>query len=380
MKLVVTTAQFVSIQLMLFFPTLLRAEPLKIGIVAPLTGPVAPFGVALKNGIELAQIDDQDTESAVVQYIFEDSAYSGKATISSINKLTRSDALDLLFVWGTTPAIAAAPVAERNKIPMFALSGEEAVAANKEYVIDFTGRISDFSAATIEHARAKGLKNTAVVKIETQYIETLLRGMEEHKVAGEKFDVVASLTPDEVPDFNTIATRLQQLIRAKHIDSLALLLGAGQIHLFYQKLQQLKISIPSYGSDYFGDPDEMRKAGQIAQGSFFATIKTSDAFVKRYGEHFKNTTAVSYAANVYDFARLTHQLFKATSKKMSAREVLERFENAPRTDGATGIFYFVKEDSSKYQNPGKRFVFPIVIKEVQADGSSKEVAVWKENS
>ena len=76
-----------------------------VGAILPLSGRSADYGVAAKNGIELAREENPELFSNI-RFLYEDSLYDGKTTITTFNKMKSIDKANLVFVWGHGPAEA----------------------------------------------------------------------------------------------------------------------------------------------------------------------------------------------------------------------------------------------------------------------------------
>jgi outer membrane PBP1 activator LpoA protein len=68
--------------------TLSIKQNFKVGIILPLSGPVASMGNAVKDGIDLYLNENDHLKSSI---ILEDGRYDGKTTISAFHKLTKID-------------------------------------------------------------------------------------------------------------------------------------------------------------------------------------------------------------------------------------------------------------------------------------------------
>ena len=86
------------------------AEPIKVGMTLQLTGKLGGYGAAFRNGVELFQEEDAESQKQVT-FIFDDSQYDGTKIASAVRKLASVDKVDLLYVWGVTPSQVAAPIA-----------------------------------------------------------------------------------------------------------------------------------------------------------------------------------------------------------------------------------------------------------------------------
>ena len=360
------------LSLLLLVPTFVQAErPLKIGVIIPMSGPVAALGEPIRNAIDLARSEQEEGASARLEFIFEDSRYDSKPAIAAFNKLVGTDKVDLVYCWGTTPSIAVAPLAERNQIPLVTLSGDPAVAGGRTYVIDFLNRIEDFSAIQMDHMRSRGFKKLAVVSTEIQYLETLRDGMKSNLHSGESITVLATFPPDSGLELNTVLARLRLALDRKEYDAVGVFLGIGQLSTFYQKMGVNRISIPTFGSDFMLDEEEMEKAGAAAVGAIFATPRYTPEFSRNYIERYESSTMLGYAANAYDFASLLFELFAgAEVNPQSSADVLSRIEQARPVQGAGGEFRFIQEDPEQFENPGKRFIYSLAVRQIVAGGGS----------
>jgi ABC-type branched-subunit amino acid transport system substrate-binding protein len=102
----------------------------KIGVLAPVTGPLAPYGAAMKNGMEVA-VDlinkDGGFGGRKVEYTLVDDQTDPKAATTGARKLLVQDKVDLLM--GTTSSattLAVIPQAEAAKKPfIYTVEGED---------------------------------------------------------------------------------------------------------------------------------------------------------------------------------------------------------------------------------------------------------------
>lgn len=107
------------------------ADPVRIGVVAPLTGPAANSGIALRQGMELAaqEWNDKggvtiDSQKTPVTVIFEDSQSRPEVGVSAAQKMINRDKIDLLVgeAFHSSVTIALMELAPQFKLPI--LSGE----------------------------------------------------------------------------------------------------------------------------------------------------------------------------------------------------------------------------------------------------------------
>ena len=96
------------------------AETVKIGVLTPLTGPVAEYGNNIKDGIELAMQEinkDAGINGKRIELYFEDSKCDPAQALSGFNKLTDIDGVQIVL--GTvcsSETLAIAPTANDKKV------------------------------------------------------------------------------------------------------------------------------------------------------------------------------------------------------------------------------------------------------------------------
>ena len=91
----------------------INSGPIKIGVLAPLSGPVADYGEEIRNGVLAGKGDSQ------VEFIFEDEQCDAKAAVSAFQKLTTFDKVSLIIGPGCgSPQEALAPLLKDKRVVM----------------------------------------------------------------------------------------------------------------------------------------------------------------------------------------------------------------------------------------------------------------------
>ncbi len=89
----------------LLFPLIALAQPrdipsrLKVGIATPLSGPLAEYGVAMRNGIDLARRESPEIDSRC-DFTIEDSKYDSSTAITIFQKLVSTAHFHVVYNWG----------------------------------------------------------------------------------------------------------------------------------------------------------------------------------------------------------------------------------------------------------------------------------------
>jgi branched-chain amino acid transport system substrate-binding protein len=98
-----------------------QAEPLKVGIVGPLTGPFATTGIGFRQGLDAyVALHGDKAGGRKIEVIFRDSTANPTTAKALTEELLVKDKVQLLGGYMLTPeAAAAAPVVNETKTPLF---------------------------------------------------------------------------------------------------------------------------------------------------------------------------------------------------------------------------------------------------------------------
>jgi len=112
-------------------------ETYKVGVILPLTGPFAEYGIPLKQGMDLALSEINDNggiNGKKLELIIEDDKSTSKDAVNAENKLVNSDKVKLILgPLSSGNSLATAPISEKSKvvqisflagIPQFSQAGD----------------------------------------------------------------------------------------------------------------------------------------------------------------------------------------------------------------------------------------------------------------
>lgn len=341
-----------SFCLLLVCLTAVQAQ-VRVGFIGPLSGEVASYGQAARNGIEMAILEQPEAFSNI-RFIYEDDRFDSKGALSAYRKLLDIDKVDFVFPVGARAGAALAPVAQRDHIPLIGLMYSNEYAIGRPYVIRFANDATQFSHALMSYLRKKGYRSFGVVKSEFQFLNDLTQDFLTNLQGEERAEVVGSFEPTEL-DFRSLIVKL----KSKKYDALAVFLLTGQVSQFYLQAKNLGLKPTTFGTDFFANSDEIQKADGGMEGAVFADNKVDEKFTHIYRERFGNDSQIVFAGLAYDFATLLASLFRDCESKPSAEEILRRFESSAPRYGVTGRY-----ELKQAPDTGKFFDFPIVIKKI----------------
>jgi len=115
------------------------AEPLKIGLVLPMTGPFSAYGKQIEHGARLYLAEHGDTFSGrkVELIIRDDTGVAPEISKRVAQEMVVNDKVELLAGFGLTPsAFAVAPIATQAKIPMIVMNAAtSSITTQSNYIL-----------------------------------------------------------------------------------------------------------------------------------------------------------------------------------------------------------------------------------------------------
>lgn len=190
--------------------------PVKLGVIAALTGDAAVYGETLRNVTQIA-VDEINKSGGIngqqVEAIYEDGKCNGKDAASAMQKLVSVDKVQVVLGgFCSSESLAAVPIATQARVALFSPGSSSPDLTN---VSRFFARNypSDASQGVVLAEAAygkKSFKSVAVMQEQTPYAQGLF------KVFNEKFtslggNVVKEEFPSTVTDFRSQLTKLRAI-------------------------------------------------------------------------------------------------------------------------------------------------------------------------
>ncbi len=145
---------------------------IKIGVINSMTGPQAPIGENLTNGIKLAE-EDLAAKGIKVQLIWEDDTGKPQVGLSAMDKLaTRDNVAGVVGAYTSAVTNAVAKKAEQYKVPLVnpVASKEEITRQGYKYVFRVSATTGDYAAILLDLATTLGKpKSIAILSENTDF-------------------------------------------------------------------------------------------------------------------------------------------------------------------------------------------------------------------
>jgi ABC-type branched-subunit amino acid transport system substrate-binding protein len=338
-----------------FVESALCAEPFRVGIIIPLTGDLAGYGAAVRNGFELARKEFPEKLSNI-EWVYEDSRYDGKVSISALTSLRTRHKIHLYYTWGVSPNEALLPVLESSRLATIAETTLKRSTVGKKYVIRAARTGEMLAEALIGELKKRKLLRAGIIAVEIPYYTDIITALEQQgRQAGVEIAVVDSYTGTQT-DFRSSISSAR---RAK-FDAVGVFLLPDQIISFYRQAGELNYKTATFGSDIPDSQKLIDVCPDNVSGLFFPSIGVTEDFRKSYVAAFKDDSFIGSGAQSYDMALLVGDLFNGGgSNTLSSEQIIERLSQSAPRDGATGHFRFTES-----ADDGKAFRMPVVMKEV----------------
>jgi len=278
-----------------------KSEVVKIGFIAPLTGPFVQWGESLRRGAEIA-IKDTDNK---IELDFQDSSCSPRQTVTAAQKLFLIDNVRLIVGPGCLSGLKAiAPIATKNNALIFStgLLDDETIEKH-ESVFNFATQISAEARALVEYLARIKLPSIALVHGTNAFGEEFGRVLPIYFKAN-KIRVVANeaLSLDST-DYRGVIARVMRLKPG----ALFLHQGEAQTVIFMKQLRAQGYSIPVY-SQYAIETDATLTGGSAVEGMHYTypynssrESKERASFLRRYREAYGEKAQPSASSYyVYD--------------------------------------------------------------------------------
>jgi branched-chain amino acid transport system substrate-binding protein len=312
-------------------------DMVKIGVIAPLTGPLAEYGIAFVNGVELLNSENANPN---VEYIFEDNKWDSKEAISAYNKLVQIDGVDVVINWGTPTSEAIAPLVGET-VPFIAITTEPPITSISPYIIrGGFNRPDEYIAKVWEYLRSKDVKKIGVMKTEIVYLNSLLNELDKAKNADESVVLIDNFNFGD-SDFKSAIAKLSE----EEYDAVGVLLVSGQISMFYKQAEELGVELPiTFGSDFFESQSEIDGSQGLMDGAVYANTGVSQEFVDKYVSTFKGSSQIASAGYGYDLAKLLNSVVNYEDKET----ILSSLKSVKDFSGAEGTLSYAEPAGDRY--------------------------------
>ncbi len=282
---------------------------IKIGVMMPLTGDTAVYGVGVKNAVEMAVAEinaNKMLQGKQIQLVIEDSKCLPKDASTSVNKLISEDhVLAIVGELCSSATLAAAPVAEASQTVMISpASTSPKITDAGDYI--FRDIPSDALQGVVgaDLVYTSGYRNVALLYINNEY-GVGLKDVFKNRFLSVDGEVITEETFEQgATDFRTQLTKINDAAP----DAIYLVALPAEAGLLLKQAAELGMNIPFIGTEGMKDPSVIEVAKEAAEGLVLTTPKPNSdahnqAFVTNYKQQYGSEPAL-FAAEGYDAMQL----------------------------------------------------------------------------
>ncbi|WP_428846291.1 ABC transporter substrate-binding protein [Metallumcola ferriviriculae] len=324
-------------------------DPIKVGVVAVMSGDGAGYGAAIKAGFEIKRDEINEAggiNGRPIELVLEDSGGDKNEAINAVQKLINKD--QVLAILGPTYSgemFAAGPIADQAGV---VIMGTSNTAAGIGEIGPYVFRNSVPESVVIPTTVAKAKEKHGFTKVALMYSQNndfTVSGAQtfEQALKDQGVEIVETQT------FNDGDTNFQaQLtkVAAAKPDALAVSALYKEASLLLVQAKQQGLDVPVMGGNGFNSPQLMEIAGDAAEGvmvgSPWFTGKDDpkvQSFVQKYNDlHDQNPD--QFAAQAYDALGIIAEAMTTEG----AADDRDKFRDAMAAikdyEGVTGVFSF----------------------------------------
>jgi branched-chain amino acid transport system substrate-binding protein len=296
------------------------SEPIRIGLILPMTGPFASTGRQIDAAVKLYLAQHGDTVAGrKVQVVLKDDASVADTTRRLAQELVVNDKVTVLAGFGLTPlALSTAPIATQSKTPMVVMAAAtSSITQASPYIVRTSMTLPQVTIGVAEWAPKNGIKS--VVTLVSDYGP----GIDAEKAFKERFElnggkVVESIrVPLRNPDFAPFLQRVRDAGAQALFTFVPSGVGAALMKQFSERGLD-KAGIKLIGTGDVTDDDILNDMGDVALGivtSFHYSAAHKSPANQQFVEGFQKANKFRpnfMAVGGYDGMRVIMEGLKAT--------------------------------------------------------------------
>ncbi len=288
------------------------AEPVKVGILVPLSGPTAQFGINIRNGVELA-LEDMKQSGALkplgadVKLVYADVPAPNAAAAATQRLISQDGVVGIIGSFVSSITLAASEVTERAGVPMITHSfADQITSRGYKYIFQVSNKASligekQFSyAVDIAKRAGKPVSKVAIFYEDTAYGTAQAKGLRD---AANKLGV--QIVVDESYPLNlTDAAPLVNKLRTSGADLVFPVSYFNDAILIIRTMKQQNLDIPTVGGAAgYIIPDFKKGLGDLVEGVYSIAPANYDAlpavaerYKKKYGAFMPHESLMYGAA------------------------------------------------------------------------------------
>ena len=284
------------------------AETIKIGLMAPLTGPWASEGRDMERIVQLLASEINNSggiNGNTIEILVEDDGGTPRTATQAATKLTTLNPVAVIGTYGSAVTEASQNIYDEADIVQIATGSTSIRLTEKDLTKFFRTcpRDDQQGQSAVKVLQDMGLKNIAILHDNTSYSKGLADEIKEGlEKSGKDVKIVFfdALRPGE-HDYSTILTKLKGI----NPDGIMFTGYYPEAAMLLRQMQGMNWSVPMVGGDATNNSDLVKIAGDAATGYYFLSPPLPsdidpegskaflDAYHKAYGAYPNSVWAIA---------------------------------------------------------------------------------------
>jgi branched-chain amino acid transport system substrate-binding protein len=320
------------------------ANEILVGEFGSFTGSEATFGISTSNGIKMA-LDEVNKAGGVhgkqVKLISLDNQGKSEEAASSVTRLiTQNGVSAVLGEVASSRSLAAAPIAQQNKIPMISPSSTNPKVTEVGDYIFRVCFIDPFQGTVMAKFASENLKAKKVAILRDVKSDYSV-GLADYFIKKFK-DLGGEVVSDQSYQSGEMDFKAQLTqIKAAKPDAVFVPGYYTEVGLIARQARQLGLTVPLMGGDGWDSSKLSEIGGTAINGSYFSNHYTTEStepvvvdFIKKYKERYGDTPD-GLAALGYDSAKVLTEAM-ARTKDLKPSEIRDEIAKTKDFNGVTG--------------------------------------------
>jgi branched-chain amino acid transport system substrate-binding protein len=339
------------------------AKVLKIGVINSITGPEAPIGETLTNGIALAE-EDLARQGIKVELVREDDTGKPQVAMSAAEKLaTRDQVAGIVGPYTSASSNAVALLANRYKVPLLipAAAKEEITRQGFQYVFRLNAPANVYASVILDAALELGQpKSIAFLYENTDFGTSTAKAGREYSTKKGLKVVADEAYSKGSPDYRSTLSN----VKAANPDLIFMVSYVADAILLMRQARELRLTPHAFlGGGAGFTTTQFAAEKDISDGVLSSTQWTDDVswpgareWAARYKQKF-GKEATYHAACAYEAMRI---MATTATQAGGDREKLQAALKAGQWSGIMGEVKFADYDGYTNQNN-----HPMLVEQIQ---------------
>lgn len=292
-------------------------DPVRIGLLVPLSGPYADLGEDCRFGIEVARrgfAPSDKVGSHQVEFHYEDSQADPKTGILGYKKLVEEKNVLAIVTIRSPIGMAINPSSKRDHVSLLGGVGHKDFVSTNKYAFQLWASTPVEGSTLAEGMVARGDLVAAVLTTEDEWTMSLTEGFKNRFLGlGGELIFDETVPPSEM-NLSTVLTKAF----SKNPDAIFLDLGVAQIPVAVRRARELGYKKTIYSNFWSGSADVARAAGdEMMDGVIFPEMVVSEPKFSAALATFSDKRPNAAAYSCYTATAMTIEGIKNVSSNLN---------------------------------------------------------------